>query len=96
MPMNPDDRQPSMQQKIFDLRLPVETVSLYLLCCALADAGAPVSTRNLLAKWNAGQDALMRGLDTLVAKNILNRRISDQQGNVIYTIRDIDQWETDP
>ena len=90
--MNPVNRQPSMQQKIFDLQLPMETVSLYLLCCALTDAGTPVSNRNLLAKWNAGPDALKHGLDILVKRNILSRNLADPQGNAIYRLVDTDQW----
>ena len=85
-----------MQQKIFDLELPVETVSLYLLCCALTDADTPISTRNLLAKWHAGQKALERGVETLVARNILSRHLADQQGNAVYRLADPDQWLTKP
>jgi hypothetical protein len=85
-----------MRQKIFDLPLPVETISLYLLCCALADAGTPISTHNLRAKWNAGEAALQAGLSALVARNILSRKISDQQGHDIYCLMDSDQWKTDP
>ena len=85
-----------MRQKIFDLNLPMETVSLYLLCCALVDADAPVSTRNLLNKWNGDQGELMQGLSTLVKKNILSQKLSDQEGNAIYHILDPDQWEFDP
>ena len=38
--MNNNSVGPAMSQKIFSMNLGVETVSLYLLCCAVADAGA--------------------------------------------------------
>jgi len=94
--MHPQDSHTTMQQKIFDMDLPMETVSLYLLCCALADADTPISTRNLLNRWNADPDELLQGLNTLVAKNILSRRLSDQEGNDIYLVLDAEQWEIGP
>ncbi len=94
--MNAHDHQRTMRQKIFDLNLPMETVSLYLLCCALADADTPISTRNLLKKWNAAREELVQGLNTLVAKNILSRKISDQEGNAIYCVLDADHWHSVP
>ena len=84
-----------MEQKIFDVGLPLETVSLYLLCCALADADTPISTRSLLAKWNADRETLTRGLDTLVERKILEPKVSDRQGNSVYRVLDATQWEID-
>jgi len=94
--MTPNDHQRTMRQKIFEMNLPMETVSLYLLCCALADADTPISTRNLLNKWNANREELMIGLNTLVEKKILSQMISDQEGNAIYHVLDTDQWEFAP
>jgi hypothetical protein len=89
------DRQATMNQKIFAMDLPMETVSLYLLCCALTDAGTPLSTRTILTKWNAAPEVLAHGLDTLVQKKILGRIISDQKGNDVYQVRDVTEWEID-
>jgi DNA-binding IscR family transcriptional regulator len=60
-----------MDQKIFSLGLPVETVSAYLLCCALAEDGGPVTRPDLLAVWNATPEALDKALAELVNHNIL-------------------------
>jgi len=46
--MNQHTRQPAMSQKIFNIGLSVETVSVYLLCCSLADADTVISTKSLL------------------------------------------------
>lgn len=93
--MHPRDDKTTMHQKIFEMNLPIETVSLYLLCCGLTDAGIPLSTRNILPKWNAAREALTQGLDTLVQKKILSRIISDQKGNDIYQVKDVTEWEID-
>ena len=65
---------PSMSRKIFELGLPVETVSAYLLCCALAQEGQPAGRQNLLAVWNAAPAALDEALSELQARNILARQ----------------------
>ena len=53
---------PRMDQRIFRLGLPVETISAYLLCCALADEGHPLTRSGLLQVWNAAPEALDRAL----------------------------------
>ena len=40
--MNHDSTKPALSQKIFSMDLDVETVSLYLLCCAVIDTGAAI------------------------------------------------------
>ena len=65
---------PHMNRKIFELDLPVETVSAYLLCCALAQEGRPVHRQNLLEIWNAAPAALDAALSDLEAHNILARQ----------------------
>ncbi len=63
--------QPSMNQKIFTLGLPVETVSLYLLCCALADQGTTISEANLEKVWTDSAQRLTRSLAELTARGII-------------------------
>lgn len=62
---------PSMSQKIFALGLPVETVSLYLLCCALADQGTVISNANLQKVWTDAPQRLTQSLAELTARKIV-------------------------
>jgi DNA-binding MarR family transcriptional regulator len=83
---------PSMRQKIFSLNLDVETVSLYLLCCAVADAGAAVTVEALADKWNGDQVSLKRELKRLEQKNIIRRKQSEAEALAQYQLIDDDQW----
>ncbi len=91
--MNNDNVKPSMNQKIFTLGLSVETISVYLLCCGLADEGAVLSTKNLLALWNGSPGALYKGIKNLEEKNILLRIISDGEDKNVYKLPDIKSWK---
>ena len=82
----------SMSQKIFSMNLGVETVSLYLLCCAVADAGAPLTQTILADKWNGDQTSLERELDRLEDKNILCRIDKKGQQEPTYEIVDEKKW----
>lgn len=62
---------PAMNQKIFALGLPVETVSLYLLCCALADQGTAITEENLQQVWNDSPQRLSQSLAELAARRIV-------------------------
>jgi len=70
----------------------VETVSVYLLCCSLADSDTRISVKNLLGVWNATEDDLNKGLNTLEDRNILIRTVSDQEGNVFYRLAEFEDW----
>jgi hypothetical protein len=83
---------PSMNQLIFQLGLSVETISLYLLCCGLADAGRAITTRNLMEIWNDTPDSLTEGLRLLESKNILRRILTDQQDRSAYQLTGIEHW----
>jgi len=83
----------SMNQKIFEMALPVETISVYLLCCGLADAGKPISTRNLLGIWNSTSDALLLSLDDLENRGILFLVFTDQEKNTVYELCDSREWK---
>lgn len=67
-----------MNQQIFQLGLTVETISAYLLCCALADEGRPLTRSDLLQVWTASPEALDRALAQLVGRAILEP--ADRQG----------------
>jgi hypothetical protein len=83
-----------MNQMIFRMQLPVETVSVYLLCCALHDEGIAVSTAHLAERWNGAVEALEQGLKSLEEKHILRRIISDADRQSVYQLQDVDRWKT--
>ena len=81
-----------MDQKIFNIGLSVEIVSLYLLCCGLADAGSAISKKNILEIWNSSEEELRDSLQKLEEKNILLKILSDGKENDIYKLADVKQW----
>jgi len=62
---------PAMNQKIFSLGLAVETISAYLLCCALADEGRTITPDALGHVWAADAEALETALGELADHAIL-------------------------
>ncbi len=89
----PSSHQPPvMSQKIFSMGLTVEQVSIYLLCCGLADSGQEISNQTLLEIWNGSEQMLTAGLNTLIRHNILLQVISDREAKTVYRITDADRW----
>ena len=84
----------AMSQMIFNMGLPVETVSLYLLCCGLYDAGTAISTQNLSEVWNGTEDALAEGLKELQTRNILRQVLSDRKETAVYRLIADTDWQT--
>ena len=84
---------PSMNQLIFRLGLPVDTISLYLLCCGLADEGRAITTRDLEKIWNGTPESLAEGLGVLEQRNILRRILSDRQDRSAYQLTGIEHWK---
>ena len=82
----------SMSQRIFSMDLPVETVSLYLLCCALVDAGAAVNRDNLIARWNGSTQALDREIASLQERNIICRSESPDAAPASYRLMADTAW----
>ena len=60
--MNSKNQTSAMNQKIFKLGLPVETVSVYLMCCSLTDTDTTISTKKLTEMWNSTRASLLEGL----------------------------------
>lgn len=83
----------AMNQKIFQMGLSTETVSLYLLCCGLADAGTTISTKNLQDIWNASPDAMHASFQELESRGIVSKILSDGKTNQIYRLLDVDNWK---
>lgn len=82
-----------MNQMIFDLDLPVETISVYLLCCSLADSEQAITTKNIQKIWNGSVDALTAGIDDLEKINILVKIISDRKDNNVYQLENVENWK---
>jgi len=90
--MHTHDGQTSMNQKIFNLDLPMETVSVYLLCCGLADADQPITTAKLQEIWNGSAEELQKGLKQLEESNIIARFLSDGKDSHVYRVNDVSHW----
>ena len=82
-----------MSQKIFKLGLSVETVSVYLMCCSLADTDTTISTKKLTEMWNSTRSSLLEALKDLETRNILRRIISDRAENTVYILSDVKNWK---
>ena len=91
--MNSQNRTPAMNQKIFNLGLSVETVSVYLICCSIADTDTTISTNKLSEMWNSTRASLLKGLKDLETRNILRSIISDGAGNIVYKLSDVKNWK---
>jgi hypothetical protein len=46
--------------KNFRIKLPTETISLYLLCCGIKDAGLSLTTKNILERWNGTEESISK------------------------------------
>jgi hypothetical protein len=91
--MTDHDRPHAINQKIFQMGLPVETVSVYLLCCGLAEAGTSLSLSNLMDVWNGTPDQLRDGLKALEARNVLLLTVSDPEDNSFYRLLEDGKWK---
>jgi len=83
---------PAMNQKIFDMGLSTEAISLYLLCCGLVDLDRAITTKNLRDMWNGTEDGLCKSLESLEKINILFRIISDRKDYNVYRMMDAKEW----
>lgn len=82
-----------MNQKIFTMNLGVEAVSLYLLCCAVADTGVPITHSALEDKWNGSPDGLEREINTLKNRNIICSDDSVELGEAVYYLMKEKHWK---
>lgn len=82
-----------MNQKIFTMNLSVEAVSLYLLCCAVADSGSVITANTLRDKWNGSPAALERELDNLEQRHIVGRDDSSAQDAPTYLLMAEKYWQ---
>ena len=82
-----------MDQQIFNMDLSVETISVYLLCCHMADMDEAITTSRLNEIWNGTPAELDIGLRALEEKNILAKIISDGEAKSVYQIRAVRHWK---
>jgi hypothetical protein len=92
--MDSQNQTPAMNQKIFDVGLSVETISVYLICCNLSDNDMAISTKNLSSMWNGAEALLLEGLEDLEEQNILRNILSDGEGTNIYKFLDVKRWKS--
>ena len=85
--------QPAMNQKIFDMGLSTEAVSLYLLCCHLQDTRTTISKKNISGLWNGTKEALSQGIENLEKRQILSCTLSADGGNAVYQLNGTRQWK---
>jgi hypothetical protein len=90
--MNGNSTQPAMSRKIFTMDLDVEAVSLYLLCCALADAGTTITRETLAQKWNGNGTGLDRELRRLEERQIIAKNAAAAGQDPSYGLTDEDCW----
>ncbi len=91
--MNDHDQTHAVNQKIFQMGLTMETVSVYLLCCGLAEAGAALSFKSLAEVWNGTPSQLRDGLKELETRNVLQVIVSDSGEHSFYRLAKGDQWK---
>jgi hypothetical protein len=90
--MEKNHTHPSMDQKIFDMDISVETISLYLLFCGLTDESNKITTNTVLDIWNGSQETLKSSIDELEKRNIIRKIISDDAGNNVYRVVSSEKW----
>jgi len=90
--VNDEENPRSMNQMIFNTGLSMESISLYLLCCGLADGNTSLSVKNLMTLWNSSDESLFTSLQDLEKRNIIRKILSDRDENAIYKMTDIKDW----
>jgi hypothetical protein len=81
-----------IDRAIFDSGLSVESISLYLLCCGLIDAGIGSSLETIRARWTASEEALQQSLDELVEKRILLPPSAESEPEAEFRPADRCEW----
>lgn len=83
----------TMDQKIFEMGLPVETVSVYLMCTGLADTGSDLNLETMMSVWTGSEAALMDGLKQLEEKGIICRDKAADNGKGVFEIASSETWK---
>lgn len=91
--MNEASPPHAVNQKIFTMGFPMETVSVYLLCCGLAEAGTPLTVKRLMEVWNGTEDQLRDGLKALERRGILHADVSGGNGDAGFRMTAHKNWK---
>jgi hypothetical protein len=83
-----------MDQRIFQLNLAVEPISLYLICSALTDSGQPISMSTLASRWTGSQESMSAAIQILERHHILRRLTGGRSAIVQFEIIASSRWKT--
>ena len=61
----------NMDRAVFDLKISVEATSLYILLCALMDAGEAPTLENASLKWTGTEEALAEAARELIERCVV-------------------------
>ncbi len=80
-----------MDRAVFDLKVSVHAVSLYILICALLDDGREPTVDAVRAQWSASEDALQEAVAELAARGVI---LLDPQGDLSgrFSVQPSVQW----
>ena len=84
---------PTRSQEIFSRNLPVEAVSLYLLCCGIIDEGKDLTLNTLTPLWNSTDAVLQDALAMLEDKNIIRKADSNDDADVRFDVMPPERWQ---
>lgn len=84
---------PAMNQKIFQMGLSVETVSVYLLCCGLEESDTELTQAQLKEIWNGTAEQLEEGLKVLEGRGVIDRILSNPGGDAVFRLKPADRWQ---
>ncbi|MFO7727147.1 MAG: hypothetical protein R6X11_02355 [Desulfonatronovibrio sp.] len=75
-----------MENKIFELGLSIEAVSLYLILFDLDFSSVPLEMEHIRSRWNADEALLESALDELEMNTVISRK------NNILDINPVTAW----
>ncbi len=79
----------NMDRAIFELKASVEATSLYILLCALMDAGEPPTLELALPKWTGTEESLHAAAEELISRCVIVARPPIPKGMHLHpTTRD--------
>jgi hypothetical protein len=61
-----------MDRAIFELNASVEATSLYILLCALAEQGGPITLHDARSRWNGTEEDLFTAAEELIRCRVLD------------------------
>ena len=81
----------NMDRGIFNLEASVEATSLYILLCALADQGEPLTLDRAAVQWNGTKEDLLKAANELIRRRVLTGNQPLTQDKLLQ-LNPADQW----